>query len=220
MRHHKGKKFLAPEAPFKADIAKYFPNFQGYTLANSWGYVDTTKILKGNVTIVCYSSQTWAEWQVQSFVGKKENPALAKVLGDLKEKNLQMMFINYEDDFFKQILVYLFYLYARRRRDREHGKEVRERSLIVTRGVDRKFFGQGLGINNLRVGFIYLVDRNCKIRWVGTGYASEEEKASLVRVAKSLVREQQEFEARKKTYKPKPAEKKVSGPKSIESMMM
>lgn len=220
MRHHKGKTFLAPASPFRAEVAKYFPNFQGYTLADSWSYVDTTKILKGKVTIVSYSSQTWAEWQVKSFVGKKENPELAKALEELKDHGLQKMFINYEDDLLKKMLVYLFLWYARRRNDRENGRETRARSLIVTRGVDREFFEQGLGITNLRVGYTYLVDQNCKIRWVGNGDASEEEKMGLVRVARGLVQELKAHEERKTALKRRTVVKKVNEPKSLEAMMV
>ena len=221
MRHHKGKTFLAPETAFRSDVAKYFPNFQGYTLADSWSYLDTTTILKGKTTIVCYASQTWAAWQVQSFVGKKENPELAKALEQLKDHGLQKMVINYEDNFLKKIIVYLFLWYARRRNDREDGRDMRARSLVVTRGVDREFFEKGLGMTNLRVGHIYLIDRHCKIRWVGNGYASEEEKASLVRVARGLVQELKGHEGtKKKAAKRSPVAKKVNEPKPLAAMII
>ena len=220
MRHHKGKTFLAPESPFRADVAKYFPNLQGYSLADSWSYVDTTKVLRGKISIVSYTSQTWAEWQVKSFVGKKENPQLASTLEELKDQGLQKMFMNYEDDLLKKILIYLFLWYARRKNDRENGKEVRARSLIVTRGVDREFFENGLGITNLRVGYTYLVDQNCKIRWVGNGYATDEEKKSIVRVARKLVQDLKDSEEKKKSIKRKPVEKKGSEPRPLGTMVI
>lgn len=220
MRYHDGKRFLAPDAPFRADLAKYFPNFQGFTLAYTWGYVDTTKLLKGKVSIVSYTSQTWSALQVKSFVGKKENPELATALEELKEDGLQKMFVTYEDDWLKQALVYSCLWWARRKCDREHGRDVRERSLIVMRGVDRDFWEHKLGVVNLQCGYVFLVDHNCKIRWAGTGDATDEEKASLVRVARMLVQERKDHEERKKARKQKPVEKKVSEPRPLGAMMM
>ena len=222
MRHHQGKTFIAPEQPFKSEVAKYFPNFQGYTLADSWSYLDTTKVLRGKVSIVSFVSESWAEEQARSFVGKKENAKLARLLEELKgEKGLHKVLINYEDDWFKKILIYMFLWYARRKSDRLDGKDMRARSFIVTRGVDREFFENGLGVTNLRVGYVYLVDQNCKIRWVGNGDASEAEKASLVRVARRLVGERQSrSEKRKPPLKTTLVEEKENGPKPLATMMM
>lgn len=52
-----------------------------------------------------------------------------------------------------------------------------------------------LGITNKHVGYIYLVDPACKIRWAGNAYATEEERAGLrkaVAVLMARVREGKE----------------------------
>ena len=221
MRHHQGKTFIAPEVPFKADVAKYFPNFQGYTLADSWSYLDTTKVLRGKISIVSFVSESWAEEQAKSFVGKKENPELATLVKKLEDKGLQQVLINYEDDWFKKILIYMFLWYARRKNDRENGRDMRARSFIVTRGVDREFFENNIGITNLRVGYVYLVDQSCKIRWVGNGDASDQERASLVRLARRLVVERQStLEKKMPPLKRKLIEDKGNGPKPLAAMMI
>ena len=221
MSHHKGKTFIAPDVPFKADVAKYFPNFQGYTLADSWSYLDTIKVLRGKISIVSFVSESWAEQQAMSFVGKKENPKLASLIEEFKDKGLQRVLINFEDDWFKKILIYMFLWYARRKNDRESGRNMRARSFIVTRGVDREFFENNIGVTNLRVGYVYLVDQSCKIRWVGNGDASEEERASLVRVARRLVGERQSvLEKKKPALKKRLIEEKENGPRPLAAMMV
>lgn len=55
-----------------------------------------------------------------------------------------------------------------------------------------------LGVTNKHVGYIYLVDPACKIRWAGNAYATEEERAGLrkaVAVLMARVREGKEGEA-------------------------
>jgi hypothetical protein len=52
-----------------------------------------------------------------------------------------------------------------------------------------------LGITNKHVGYIYLVDPDCKIRWAGNAYATEEERQGLrkaVAVLMARVREGKE----------------------------
>jgi ATPase complex subunit ATP10 len=36
-----------------------------------------------------------------------------------------------------------------------------------------------MGIDNKIVGYVYLVDKNCKVRWAGCGTATDEEVESL-----------------------------------------
>ncbi|KAJ9108867.1 hypothetical protein QFC21_000187 [Naganishia friedmannii] len=55
-----------------------------------------------------------------------------------------------------------------------------------------------LGITNKHVGYIYLVDPDCKIRWAGNAYATEEERQGLrkaVAVLMARVREGKESPA-------------------------
>lgn len=182
MRYHKGKTFLAPDRPFRAEVAKYFPNMQGYTLASFWGYKDTTSVLRGKVSIVSLVSETWAEWQAQSFIGEKENPDLQILMAELGNRGLQKVHINIEEDFIKAIIVGLCLPYTKRMTKVED----RARSFVVRRGVDVDLKAK-IGMTNGKVGHVYLVDEKCRIRWVGNGDASDEERASLVRIARRLV---------------------------------
>ncbi|MCJ1429202.1 Mitochondrial ATPase complex subunit atp10, partial [Sticta canariensis] len=57
---------------------------------------------------------------------------------------------------------------------------------MVRRGVTAHVREQ-LGIFNKVVGYVYLVDDECRIRWAGCGNATEEERVSLAKLARRLV---------------------------------
>ena len=52
--------------------------------------------------------------------------------------------------------------------------------------TDRQIKGP-LGIENNMLGYVYLVDAQCKIRWAGCGMASEEETTNLRRATAVLM---------------------------------
>ena len=210
IKFRRGKTFVAPDVPYQAHAAKYFPNFQGYTHADIWNYVDTSKILMGKISVVSFVREHWAREQAETFVGAKENPALAKMIeederegreGDGKGGEgvgLQKVRVNYEDEWMKKLVSYCFLWWARRRLGKEGGGGG-GKSLVVTRGVDRLFFQRNLGVTNTRVGWVYLVDAACRVRWVGNGDASEEERGRLVAVLKRLMQERKsQLENRRK----------------------
>jgi len=52
---------------------------------------------------------------------------------------------------------------------------------------------EATGIFNRSVGYVFLVDEHCRIRWAGSGDASDDERQSLVRGLKKLVDQQDEL---------------------------
>ncbi|KAA6410937.1 MAG: F1F0 ATP synthase assembly protein [Lasallia pustulata] len=183
MRYHKGKTFVSNPRLFRADKALYFPNLQGITLATPRQLCDTTPVLKDRVSIVSVFSETWAERQVATFVGEKENPELQAVLREGKGV-AQRVEINYEPSAIKAALIRLFMPGLRRRMDKDaHG-----RYFVVRRGVTEEM-RDDVGWINSKVGYVYLVDRECKIRWAGSGRAEAGEKAGLVAGVRRLVEE-------------------------------
>lgn len=52
-----------------------------------------------------------------------------------------------------------------------------------------------MGFWNGRVGYVYLLDWECRIRWAGSGNAGVEEKAALVRGVARLQEEWQRIQA-------------------------
>lgn len=69
-------------------------------------------------------------------------------------------------------------------------------SCILYSPVSPPQLKEPLGITNKHVGYIYLVDPDCKIRWAGNAYATEEERQGLrkaVAVLMARVREGKEM---------------------------
>jgi len=192
MRHHRGKTFLSPPKLFKADSALYFPNMQGYTLASS-KIADTTSVLQGRTSIVSVFSGHWAERQTQTFVGKEEHPDLEKVVRTLEPQGLQRVWVNIEEDWMKAGLVWMFLGGMRRRLRREEWG----RSFVVRRGVEDEV-KMSVGMSNGKVGYVYLVDGDCKIRWAGSGDAGEDERQGLVGCVRRLIEGSKKAEGRPK----------------------
>ena len=46
-----------------------------------------------------------------------------------------------------------------------------------------------IGVLNSRVGYVYLVDEECRIRWAGCGNAQQEEKESLFKGIERLLQQ-------------------------------
>lgn len=193
MRHHRGKTFLSPPKLFKAESARYFPNMMGYTLAAPSENTSTTSVLTGRTSIVSVFSGTWAEQQTLTFVGEEQNPALAREVEKLNGEGLQRVWINIEDDWMKAGLIRLFLGSSRKGKSREEWG----RSFVVRRGVsdDMK---DSIGIANGKVGYVYLVDGNCRIRWAGSGDADIGEREPLVRVVRRLAESSKKFEGGRK----------------------
>lgn len=182
MRHHGGKTFLSQPKLFRAESALYFPNMQGYTLENPNGMQDTTNIFTGKTSIVSVFSGTWAERQTQTFVDEKENPILASEIEREEVSGLQKVWINIEEDWLKSGLIRLFLGNLKKKRAQKDWG----RSFVVSRGVGEDT-RKDIGMINGKVGYVYLVDGRCKIRWAGTADAAEGEKEGLVAALKRLV---------------------------------
>lgn len=183
MRYHKGKSFLAPPRLFKGDKALYFPNLHGQTLTKSTILDDTTPVLEGKVSAVSVFSSEWGRKQAASFVAEKENPELH---GIIKESGglAQIVRINIEENALKAMLINLFIGNLRR----TIGEQDWEKYFIVRRGLTDEI-KEAIGLLNTYVGYTYLLDGNCRIRWAGSGICEGDEKQGLVRGMRRLVDE-------------------------------
>lgn len=180
---HKGKSFLAPPRMFKGDKALYFPNFFGQTLEKDKKERDTTSVLEGKVSIVSVFSSQWAENQANTFVAEKENSEIHELVrgsGGLA----QMVKINIEDNALKAWLIRLFMGRVRRQLgEASWGKYFLVRKEITTEIRD------AVGLLNSKVGYTYLLDGECKIRWAASGPAEGDEKDGLIKGARRLIEE-------------------------------
>ncbi|KAG6001406.1 hypothetical protein E4U43_001324 [Claviceps pusilla] len=184
LQFHEGKSFIAPPRLFKAELSLFFPNLYGETLLKTdKAPRDTTPLLTGKASVVSIFSSQWAEKQVATFVSPESNSALHEVLagsGDVA----QMVHINYEDNRGKAWLVKLFRGSLRKR----FAERDWDKYFLVQRGMTDEI-RESIGLLNSKVGYTYLVDHHCRIRWAGSGSSHPEENASLARGLARMVDE-------------------------------
>jgi mitochondrial ATPase complex subunit ATP10 len=181
--HFKGKSFVSNERLFRHDKALYFPNMWGQTLSKSGdgpdGGRDTTNVLQGKISVVGIQSGQWAEEQVDTFVSKKENPQLQEII-ESSGGLVQRADINIQGDWGRAMLVKLF-----KGRIRNMIPDDRwERYFLVRLARDTKLgltdeIRDAMGFLNSQVGYVYLLDPQCRIRWAGSGHAWKGEVESL-----------------------------------------
>jgi ATPase complex subunit ATP10 len=181
MRLHNGKSFLAPPRLFKSDKALYFPNFHGQTLTKDKKLLDTTPVLEGKVSVVSIFSSAWAEGQAATFVSEKKNPELNQVIQS-SGGAAQLIRINIEENWLKAAIVRLFMPGLRNKL----GFDNWGRYFLVVKGVTDDM-RDTIGLLNSKVGYTYLLDGECRIRWAGSGRAEGDEKESLVKGVKRLL---------------------------------
>lgn len=169
MRLHKGKSFLAPPRLFKAERALFFPNFQGQTLVKDKKPKDTTLVLDDKISVVCVFSSAWAENQVATFASEKQNPKLFEAIKNSGGK-AQIVNINVEDNTLKAMLIKVFMGSIRRRL----GKENWNKYFLVRRGITEDI-RDAVGLLNSKVGYVYLLDGECRIRWAASGVSEGDE---------------------------------------------
>ncbi|TQV96834.1 hypothetical protein V2A60_000529 [Cordyceps javanica] len=186
LKYHDGKSFIAPPRLFKAEFSLFFPNLYGQTILKADKEPrDTTPLLAGKASIVSIFSSQWAEAQTDSFTTAKANPELQSILkqhGTGGDGLAQVVRVNYEDNAGKAWLIKLF-MGSLRKRFPEHEWD---KYLLVRRGIT-DHIRECIGLLNTKVGYTYLVDQHCRVRWAASGNSSAEEREGLNRGLARLV---------------------------------
>ena len=186
LRHHKGKTFSAPSRLFRASRALYFPNLQGRTLASP-DPTDTTPVLRDKISLVAIYSGTWAERQTQTFTSASpsfpSNGPLHTLLASHPTR-LQKVELNIEENSFKAGLITFFMSNLRRGRSTQE----RARYFLIRRGLD-EHIRDAMAMLNSKVGYVFLVDAEARIRWAASGLAEEGEREALERGVRRLLDE-------------------------------
>lgn len=190
--HFKGKSFVSSDKLFRREKALYFPNIWGETLAKDQGPdggKNTTPLLRGKISIIGMQSGHWAEEQVDTFFGVKENPALQDILSQNKDV-FQRVDINIQGDVGRAWLVKLFSWRLRNTIPEESWDKYFKVKLPrdVRPGLTDDV-RDAMGFLNTQVGYVYLVDEDCKIRWAGSGHAWPGEVDNLNSGIKRLLEE-------------------------------
>jgi ATPase complex subunit ATP10 len=140
-------------------------------------------LLEGRASVVSIFSGMWAENQARTFTSRDENPALHEVLG-ANAGRAQLVQVNVEEDMLKAWLIRLFMGSLRRK----VGKENWDKYFIVRRGISDEI-RESIGLLNSKVGYTYLVDHQCRIRWAGSGPAEPEEREGMVKGLQRILSE-------------------------------
>lgn len=184
LQYHEGKSFIAPPRLFKAELSLFFPNFYGETLLKTdRNPRDTTPLLSGKATVINFFSSRWAEQQVGTFTSKEENPVLHQVLAQHAETT-QLVNINYEDNAGKAWLIRFFMGSLRK----QFPEKDWDKYFLVRRGVTDDI-RESIGLLNSKVGYVFLVDKYCRVRWAGSGTAHPVETEGLAKGLSRLVDE-------------------------------
>ncbi|PQE11242.1 ATPase assembly factor ATP10 mitochondria protein [Rutstroemia sp. NJR-2017a BVV2] len=184
LKFSRGKSFLAPPRLFKAERALYFPNLFGRTLVKrAKRYADTTPVLMGKISVVSVFSSAWGENQAATFASTKHNPELHEVLENNKGR-AQLVHINIEENYLKALIIKLFIPGLRKRLSEPNWGKY----FMVQKGLNDDI-KDAIGLLNNKVGYTYLLDEQCKIRWAGSGEAEPDERSDLVKGVRRLLAE-------------------------------
>lgn len=183
----KGKNWIANERVWKRDLSLWFPNLRGETLdkgqdAVEGGVSSTTKVMSGKVTVVGVFSRLWARNQCHSFFGSRghQNPEIRRLV-ERYGGRAQIVEIDVEDKPVMRWFGYLFGWNLRKTMKKEEwGNYFYLKELPGN-------VAETIGVVNLSAGTVFLVDQECRIRWAGSGDATEEEKVNLAKGLKRLL---------------------------------
>ncbi|KAI0278078.1 ATP10 protein-domain-containing protein [Russula aff. rugulosa BPL654] len=167
IRIHGGKTWMAPNVLIREDKALYFPNIAGSRL-DSGVKAHTTHMCAGKVSVIAMLSTKISELHAESFT---------KSLNGLYRKHsiYQYIQINLQENILKSILVSIFLSSLRSKIPPEQ----HTRYLVSRQNME--YVREPLGMTNSRIGYVYLVDENLKIRWAACADAKDEEEEALIR---------------------------------------
>ncbi|KAK4936126.1 Mitochondrial ATPase complex subunit atp10 [Elasticomyces elasticus] len=197
--HWKGKSFVSNERLFKREKALYFPNIWGQTLSKDGdgpdGGRDLAPAITGKISIIGMQSGQWAEEQVDTFVSPTHNPTLPRIIED-NNGLVQRIDVNIQGDWIRALLVKIFS--GRLRKMIPEDRWDKYFMIKLPRDIRRGLTDDvrdAMGFLNSQVGYVYLVDSSCKIRWAGSGHAWEGEVEGLNAAVQRLIQEEQKLQA-------------------------
>ncbi|KAI0298684.1 ATP10 protein-domain-containing protein [Multifurca ochricompacta] len=163
-RVHGGKTWMAPKVLIREDKALYFPNI-----------AHTTHMCAGKVSVVAMLSTKISELHAASYT---------EALNALYQRNpvYQYVQINLQENILKSILVNIFLSSLRSKiPPAQHTR------YLVSR-QNMEYVREPLGMTNGRIGYVYLVDENLKVRWAACADAKKEEEEALIRCVGVLLK--------------------------------
>ncbi|PFH49925.1 hypothetical protein AMATHDRAFT_75930 [Amanita thiersii Skay4041] len=164
-RRHGGKTWIAPKVLIREDKALYLPNIYGKSLDEGIEK-STTAMCFGRITVLAMLSTKISELQAEAFV----RPTHERFSSNRLYQYIQ---INLQENLLKSFLVNLF----RNSLRSSIPKELQSSYLISSQNME--YVRDAMGMTNSRVGYMYLIDENLKIRWGAGADPTAEERQSL-----------------------------------------
>ncbi|KAF1806262.1 ATP10 protein-domain-containing protein [Mucor lusitanicus] len=165
MRQHGGKMYFASSQLVKPEKAGYMPNFEAQDLSRQ--KINTTEKLVGKTTLMTFVYAKFGEPHVNTFI----KPFLEKYKD---QKDIQVVEVNVQENMLKQLLLKAFVPSIRKNLPAER----KENYCLILKDISRT--RKCLDMTNQYVGYAFLVDENCKIRWTAHGEATAEEVGNML----------------------------------------
>ncbi|KAH9478451.1 Mitochondrial ATPase complex subunit ATP10 [Psilocybe cubensis] len=181
-RRHGGKTWIAPKVLIREDKALYLPNVSGSAL-NDGTKKDTTTLCYGKITVLAMLGTNISEAHARSFAYStnaryQDNPLY------------QYVQINLQENLLKSFLVKLFSSSLR------SSVPAHLQPTYLVSSQNMEYVRDPLGMTNSKVGYVYLIDENLKIRWGGSADATLEEAQSLESCTGVLLKRLEERKAK------------------------
>lgn len=180
-----GKIFTPPVSYFRNDKAKYFPDFVGNTLVHR--NQQFSSLLSEHISIVRIYSTISGEKCADTYFKNATKNYLTKDYMEFQEEfpHSQIVDINIPQNWLKGFFVKLSQGNIRKLvHSARHDKY-----FIVPTRVFPFDVKEALLCDNACSGYIYIVDREGKIRWATSGYANDEEIKIMRKCLKGLENE-------------------------------
>ncbi|KAF9124097.1 Mitochondrial ATPase complex subunit atp10 [Mortierella sp. 14UC] len=171
------KLWKATPSMINADKALYMPNIIGTSLKTSES-VELVDLLRGKISLVAISGTRFGEEHIESYM----TPFLKRwpMTADGNSNKVQLVELNIQENPLKAGLVRMMVPFVKKTIPEErHANYVLHYKSI-------KHLKDPLSMQNSYLGYVFLVDSNCKIRWGAHGPASEAEVKTLLESVQKL----------------------------------
>lgn len=165
MRKHGGKMYYASSQMIKPEKAGYMPNFEAQDLSRK--KINTTEKLVGKVTLMSFVYAKFGEPHVETFI----QPFLNKYKGS---EDIQVVEVNVQENLLKQLLLKAFVPLIRKNLVEER----KDNYCLIMKDISKT--RKSLDMTNQYIGYVFLVDENCKVRWTAHGPATPEEVGNML----------------------------------------
>ncbi|KAF9348572.1 Mitochondrial ATPase complex subunit atp10 [Mortierella sp. AD094] len=163
------KLWKATENMISADKALYMPNIIGTSLKTSEP-IELVDIIRGKISLLAISGTRFGEEQIETFLA----PFLKRwPMGEGNSK-VQLVELNIQENPLKAGLVRMMVPFVRKTIPEErHANYILHYKSI-------KHLKDPLSMPNSYLGYVFLIDSNCKIRWGAHGKGTETEVKTLL----------------------------------------